>query len=260
MLKTVQILAVVFALIFVSSTFAAEGAPGYTDTPLIPGSKWKVHDQARPQPPKVKPGSGDLGQTPPSDAIILFDGTNLDRWKGSDDVTKKNGIKDGAFDILATGQLATVDEFGDCQLHIEWRTPTEPQDRMNWGNSGVMMLGCIEVQIIESHDSFIYADGNAGAIYGQNPPLVNPTRKPGQWQSFDILFTAPKMENGKQVQPAYVTLLYNGVMVQNHTEVLGKAAHRDVPAPLDAEKGPILLQQHGSAVQFRNIWIRPLAQ
>ncbi len=257
-MKTIAPLSlVVFALFCVSSLFAAEDAPGYTDTPLIPGSKWKVHDQARPQPPKVAPGTGDLGQTPPSDAVVLFDGTNLDCWKG-DDAKKRSGIKDGAFDILATDQLTTVGDFGDCQLHVEWKTPTEPQDRMNWGNSGVLIFGCIEIQVIESHHSFIYADGNAGALYGQYPPLVNPARKPGEWQSFDIAFTAPKIENGKQVQPAYVTVFYNGVLVQNHREVLGKVAHRDVPAPMDIEKGPIVLQQHGSAVQYRNIWIRPI--
>jgi len=258
MTMTVRISLGIIVLFFAPSLIMAEDAPGYTDTPLIPGSKWKVHDQARPQPPKVEPGRGDLRRMPPSDAIVLFDGTNLDRWKGPDEAKKNSGIKDGAFDILVTDQLSTIEEFGDCQLHIEWMTPEKPEDRMNWGNSGVFLLGCIEIQVLESHDSFIYADGNAGAIYGQFPPLVNPARKPGQWQSFDMIFTAPKIENGKQVEPAYLTLFYNGVLVQNHREILGKVAHRDVPAPMNVDKGPIVLQQHGSAVKFRNIWIRPI--
>ena len=247
-----------FFLFFASNLFAQEDAPGYNDTPFIPGSKWRVHDKERPQPMKVSPGQGDLLCQPPSDAIVLFDGTNLDRWKGTNEARKRESVRNGEFNILKTGQLATIEEFGDCQLHIEWMTPKEPEDKMRWGNSGVFLLGCVEVQILESHDSFIYADGNAGAIYGQYPPLVNPARRPGQWQSFDIIFTAPKIENGKQIKPAYLTIFYNGVLVQNHSEVLGKTAHREVPTLMDVEKGPILLQDHGSAVIFRNIWIRRL--
>ena len=254
-----RILLLLFFVLFISSSlFAQEDRPGYTDTPLIPGSQWRVHDKARPQPGKVTPGQGDLLQQPPSDAIILFDGSSLDRWSGADEAKKREGITNGAFNIIVTGQLTTLEEFGDCQLHIEWMTSEEKQDRMNWGNSGVFLLGCIEVQILESHDSFIYADGNAGAIYGQHPPLVNPARRPGQWQSFDIIFTAPKIENGKQVRPACLTVFYNGVLVQNHSEALGKSTHREVPIPLDVEKGPIMLQDHGSTVLFRNIWIRRL--
>ena len=247
-----------FILIIAPNLFAQDDPPGFTDTPLIPGSKWRVHDQTRPQPGKVASGQGDLLCQPPSDAIVLFDGSNLDHWQGVNEARKNEGIKNGAFNILVTGQLATIEEFGDCQLHIEWMTPEEPADRMNWGNSGVFLLGCIEVQILESHDSYIYADGNAGAIYGQYPPLVNPARRPGQWQSFDIIFTAPKIENGKQVKPACLTVFYNGVLVQNHSEALGKSTHREVPTPLDMETGPIMLQDHGSAVLFRNIWIRRL--
>ena len=248
----------IFVLFIASNLFAQEDRPGYTDTPLIPGSKWRIHDKERPQPAKVAPGHGYLLGQPPSDAIILFDGTNLDSWSGVQEAKKREGINNGAFNILVTGQLTTIEEFADCQLHIEWMTPEVPEDRMSWGNSGVFLMGCIEVQILESHDSFIYADGNAGAIYGQYPPLVNPARRPGEWQSFDIIFTAPEIENGKQVKPAFLTVFYNGVLVQHHCEVLGKSAHRELPAPLDNEKGPVILQEHGSAVMFRNIWIRSL--
>ncbi len=245
----------------VPTLFAEE--PGYTDTPLIPGSTWRVHDQARPQPKIVPPGTGDIGVTPPGDAVVLFDGKNLDPWIRSDGKPIGDGIKDGAFDIIKTGQLRTKAEFGDFQLHIEWRTPElkEGFDRMNQGNSGVFAMGCYEIQIIESQASYVYADGNAGAIYGQYPPLVNPARKPMEWQSFDMFFTAPKFDGETLKSPPYLTLVYNGVVVQNHQKILGAVQHRLVPAPYPIkEKGPILLQNHHSSVEFRNIWIRPLEE
>lgn len=235
--------------------------PGYTDTPLIPGSTWRVHDRDRPQPKIVEPGTGDLGATPPADAIVLFDGKNLDQWVRADGKTIEGGINNGAFDIVKTGQLRTKQEFGDFQLHIEWRTPEikEGFDRMNQGNSGVFLMGLFEVQIIESRASYIYADGNAGAIYGQYPPLVNPTRKPLEWQSFDVFFTAPKFDGDTMVSPAFATVLYNGILVQNHRQILGTSQHRDIPGPYPVgEKGPLVLQNHNSSVEFRNIWLRPL--
>jgi hypothetical protein len=262
MTKTVWItlgLGTVLFLIFLTAAVAEE--PGYTDTPLIPGSTWRVHDQARPQPNIVEPGVGDLGATPPADAIVLFDGKNLDQWVRTDGKPIEGGIKDGAFDIVTTGQLCTKQEFGDFQLHIEWRTPElkEGFDRMNQGNSGVLPMGLFEIQIIESKASYIYADGNAGAIYGQYPPLVNPARNPLEWQSFDLFFTAPKFDGETLKSPAVVTLLFNGVLVQNHQTVLGTVRHRDPPGPYPVkEKGPLLLQDHHSPVEFRNIWIRPL--
>ena len=236
-------------------------APGYTDTPLIPGTTWRVHDQARPQPKIVAPGKGDIGAAAPADAIVLFDGTNLNHWVRTDGRPIEGGIKDGAFDITKTGQLRTKEEFGDFQLHIEWRTPEllEGFDRMNQGNSGVFPMGLFEVQVIESKASYIYADGNAGAIYGQFPPMVNPARGPMEWQSFDLFFTAPKFEGQTLKSPAVITLLYNGVLVHHHQEVLGAVSHREVPRPYPVmEKGPLLLQDHQSPVEFRNIWIRPL--
>ena len=243
----------------ISPVIMAEDAPGYTDGPFLPNSKWRVHDQALPQPKIVKPGIGDLGVTAPDDAVVLFDGTNLDAWRQTDGQPIGDGIADGAFDIVKTGQLSTKAEFGSCQLHLEWVTPPGPEDRMNWGNSGVFMMGLFELQIIESCDSFIYADGNAGAIYGQFPPLVNPARKPGEWQSFDIFFTAPTFDGDQLLTPAYVTIVYNGVVVQNHQEILGTAVHRTLPGPYPVQtKGPIMLQDHHSAVKFRNIWIRPM--
>jgi hypothetical protein len=236
------------------SAMAAEGF-GYDDTPFLPNSQWRVHDRKRPQPPMVAPGK-EPG-APPADAIVLFDGKDLSQWDGGD----PKGIEDGVINIRKTGQLRTKKPFGDCQLHIEWATPEKDDGGpMNWGNSGVIFMEKYELQIIESHDSRIYADGIAGAIYGQTPPMVNPSRKPGQWQTFDVVFTAPKFQDGKLAKPAYFTVFWNGVLVQCHKASLGPMRHRSL-ATYAGEKdstGPLLLQQHGSAVRFRNIWIRPL--
>jgi hypothetical protein len=154
----------------------------------------------------------------------------------------------------------TKRHFGDCQFHVEWATPEKPDGGpMTWGNSGVLFLGKYEVQILESHDSHIYADGNAGAIYGQTPALVNASRKPGEWQSFEIIFLAPRFEGGKLLRPAYFTVFHNGVLVQYHKASLGPTMHREVATYNSRETtGPILLQAHGSAVRFRNVWVRPL--
>ena len=243
-------------LLFVERGVCDDGL-GYTDTPRLPNSPWRVHDRQRPQPPMVEPGA-EVGQqplAPPSDAVMLFDGKDLSQWEGGD----PKGIEDGCINILKTGQIQTKRHFGDCQLHVEWATPKKAENNLMWGNSGVFMLGKYELQIIESHDSKIYADGIAGAIYGQTPPLVNASRKPGEWQSFDIVFTAPQFDGDKLLKPAYFTVYWNGVLVHNHTASLGPMRHREV-ATYDSREttGPILLQQHGSAVRFRNIWVRDL--
>jgi hypothetical protein len=235
--------------------------PGYDDTPFLPNSQWRVHDRNRPQASLVDPGEDSPPAQPgrpPSDAIALFDGRDLSKWEGGDD----KGIEDGCINIHKTGELRTREVFGDCQLHVEWATPEIADgDRMVWGNSGVYFLGLYELQIIESRDSYIYADGNAGAIYGQYPPLVNASRKPGKWQSFDVIFTSPKFDGEKLVKPAYFTAFQNGVLVQYHRAVLGPTVHHALPkydAASRINKGPIMLQEHGSAVRFRNVWIRPL--
>jgi hypothetical protein len=246
---------------------AAEG-PGYDDTPRLPNSPWRVHDRRRPQPPMVE--AGKTPGAPPADAIILFDGKDLAQWQGGD----PRGVENGSLNILKTGEIRTKKSFGDCQLHIEWATPAVADgDLMNWGNSGIFFLARRdppsasqanlsdghELQIIESHDSKIYADGIAGAIYGQTPPLVNVARKPGQWQTFDVVFTAPRFRGGKLVQPARFTVLWNGVLVLYHQASLGPTMHRMLAAYDTQETtGPIKLQQHHSAVRFRNIWVRPL--
>jgi hypothetical protein len=233
---------------------AAALAPGYDDTPMLPNSPWRVHDRRRPQAPLVEPGQA--AGAAPADAIVLFDGKDLAQWQGGN----PQGIEAGTINILKTGEIRTKKQFGDCQLHVEWMTPANPDGGpMNWGNSGVFMMDLFEVQIIESRDSHIYADGNAAAIYGQTPPLVNASRKPGQWQTYDIVFTAPRFQGGKLLKPARVTVLQNGVLVQYHQAILGATAHKTFPAyHTTATEGPIRLQQHHSAVKFRNIWVRPL--
>jgi hypothetical protein len=240
-------------LLLAANLFAADHL-GYKDTPFLPGSKWRVHDRDRPQPPLVAPGR-EPGQ-PPADAIVLFDGRNLDQWTGA----KPGGIEDGAINIFKTGELRTKRAFGDCQLHVEWATPAKDDGGpMNWGNSGILFFGRYELQIIESHDSLIYADGIAGAVYGQTPPLVNASRKPGEWQTYDIVFTAPRFEGKKLIRPAYFTAFWNGVLVQYHKASLGTTRHRAVATYDSFEStGPLGLQYHNSAVRFRNIWIRPL--
>jgi uncharacterized iron-regulated protein len=252
-------LALPITILLMAGNLLAADRPGYTDTPFLPGSNWRVHDRDRPQAPVVAPGR-EAGQ-PPADAIVLFDGRNLDQWAGTASMpAKAAGIEDGAINILKTGELHTKRAFGDCQLHVEWATPAKADGGpMIWGNSGILFLGKYELQIIESHDCLIYADGIAGAIYGQTPPLVNVARKPGEWQSYDIVFTAPRFEGKRVLRPAYFSAYWNGVLVQDHVASLGPTKHRAVATYDDFDStGPVTLQYHNSAVRFRNIWIRPL--
>jgi hypothetical protein len=233
---------------------APAASPGYDDTPFLPNSPWRVHDRRRPQAPLVEPGR-EPG-APPADAVVLFDGKDLSAWQTGD----VRGLEAGTINILKTGELRSKQQFGDCQVHVEWMSPAKADgDLMRWGNSGVFLMDLFEIQIIESRASHIYADGNAGAIYGQTPPLVNASRKPGQWQTFDIIFTAPRFAAGKLIKPAYATVLHNGVLVQYHQAILGATAHKTFPAyHSTAVEGPLRLQLHGSAVRFRNIWVRRL--
>lgn len=236
---------------------------GYLDTPLMPwtDNKYHVHDPDRPIPPIVQPRSpGDpLPAAPaPSDAVVLFDGTSTDRFAASSWTVENGALRAGH------ESLVTKETFGDCQLHVEFMTPTGPPDNfMNRGNSGVLLMGKYEVQIFDSwheHPQQIYPDGQAAAIYGQTPPLVNACLPPGAWQSFDIVFTAPLFEGQKLAQPGTLTMFHNGVLVHRHQPIWGEMAHRQiVPCMPHPAKLPLVLQGHGSPVQFRNIWIRPLA-
>lgn len=214
------------------------------------GVKW-------PEPPVVAPGErpGD----PPADAKILFDGKDLSAWEKGD----RWEVKDG-YAVVKGSDIRTKEKFGDMQLHIEFATPekVDPKKKgQGRGNSGVFLMDRYEVQILDSHDNKTYFDGQCGALYKQSPPMANVCRKPGEWQTYDILFTAPRTDaDGKVVKPAAVTLLHNGVAVQNHFELQG-GTYFDRPAsyePKHPEKAPIRLQWHGNPVKFRNIWVREL--
>lgn len=206
-----------------------------------------------PEPPIVTPGTNG---GPPSDAVVLFDGTDLSQWNGGD----KWLIEDG-YAIANGGGIATKESFGDCQLHLEWASPAEVKGSgQGRGNSGVYLMGRYEVQILDSFENTTYFDGQAGALYKTKPPLVNASRGPGEWQSYDIIFWAPKFdEQGQLLKPAYVTVLHNGVLIQDHTELLGSTAW-DAPPTYQKHpaRQPISLQYHGNPVRFRNIWLREI--
>lgn len=238
---------------------------GYDDTPMIPGSKWRVHDGNRPQPRIVDPGTASTQEAPgrpPSDAIVLFDGTDTSKWVTPDGREIGWQVIDGAMQVVPrTGSIMSVDQFGDCHLHVEWAAPTEVKgSSQGRGNSGVFLMGKYEVQVLDSYDNITYADGHAAAIYGQYPPLVNACRRPGEWQTYDIFFIAPRFDAEALVSPAYITVVHNGVLVHLHRAIQGPTGHRTV-ASYDVPHGPVgplMLQDHGDLVRFRNIWVRPI--
>ncbi len=239
---------------------------GYTDTPLIPNQPWRVHDKFRPRPALVQ-AAEKLGDAP-SDAVVLFDGKSLDAWqtagkKDADGQPKAAGweIVEGAMQAApGSGSVETREEFGDCQLHIEWSAPTDIKGKSQGrGNSGVIIMGRYEIQVLDSFKNDTYPDGQAASIYGQYPPQVNVTRKPGEWNVYDIVFEAPRFENEKLIKPAKATVFHNGVLVQHARELTGPMAHQKVlPYQPHPPRGRLMLQDHGNPVRFRNIWIRSL--
>jgi len=243
-----------------------ESGMGYEDTPMLPGGKWHVHDAKRPQPVKVTSGtcSTQAGAgLPPSDAEVLFNGKDLSQWKNAKGEPAAWTVRDGYMEVAPkTGDIYTREEFGDIQLHVEWRTPAPLKPGNVWqGNSGVFIFGVFELQVFESSRNLIYADGGAGAIYGQYPPLVNPSRDPGEWQTYDIIFNPAQFKDGKLETPAYTTVFQNGVVIQNHTALMGETGHRIFPHYTDrGPKGPVRLQDHGDLVSYRNIWVRELKE
>lgn len=230
------------------------GVRGYSDTPIQPWSGYHVHDADRPAPKRIAPGPFTVSALAPADAIVLFAGKDLAAWKSND-----WRVVDGCLEA-ATGNLATKQAFGDCQIHLEWQTPTNFTGHMfNHGNNGVLLMGFYELQIFDSFSEKLYPDGQCGSVYGQTPPLVNVCRPSGEWQSYDIFFTAPKFGDGKLLCPAYVTVIHNGVLVQNHQEIYGETAHRELPEyKSKVSVGPLALAGHGCPVRFRNIWLRQL--
>lgn len=249
------------AALLASGGIAASGLAIQVDV------KWKIHDTTRPRPPIITPATAstqDRPGQPPSDAIVLFDGQDLSQWQTSKGEPAKWKVENGYFEVVPkTGVLETKQAFGDCQLHVEWAAPDPPrgqdQDR---GNSGVYLMGLYEVQVLDSYNNETYADGQAAAVYGQYPPLVNAARAPDQWQSYDIIFHGPRFDkDGKVLRPARVTVLHNGVLVQDNVELTGPTAHRQRPPyQVHPEQLPLMLQEHGHPVRFRNIWVRELSR
>lgn len=232
---------------------------GYQDTPIIPGTTFHVHDGKRPQPRVIESG-GAVVVKPPSDAVVLFDGTNSDAWVAVNGEASPWEVRDGV--LVAKGtDIRTKDQFGAVQLHFEWRLPEGRKvSGQSGGNSGCFLMGLYEIQVLQSHTNPTYPDGQATALYGQLPPLVNATSPQGEWNSYDITFTPPVYEGEKVVTPAKVTVIHNGVVVQNGESFLGTTTHKSLatyPAK-HPETGPLHLQFHGDPMEFRNIWVRPL--
>lgn len=209
------------------------------------GIKWE-------KPKIVTPGAEN--HLPPSDAIVLFDGTDLTGWKNGENW----GVEDGNA-ISGKGPITSKAEFGDCQVHVEWSAPTPAQGTgQGRGNSGLFLMGKYEIQILDSYDNETYFDGQSGAIYKQTPPAANVNRPPGEWNTYDVYWTCPRFnEDGSLKSPAYITAVHNGVLILNHFEVQGDTPFNRPPAyKPHGDKGPISLQDHGNPVRFRNIWVR----
>lgn len=227
--------------------------------------EWPVHSPDRPQPPVVEPGPYPGSFAPPSDAVVLFDGTSLAAWRTADDAARPVGwrVEDGYFEVVrGGGNIATAQAFGDIQLHLEWMAPSPPSgEGQGRGNSGVFFMSQYELQVLDSYQNTTYADGQAAAIYGQRPPLVNASRPPGEWQTYDVVFRAPRFgEDGAVAEPATMTVFHNGVLVHDGAVLIGATAHqRRASYSPHADRLPLMLQDHGDPVRFRNIWLRELS-
>jgi hypothetical protein len=231
--------------------------------------RWKPNDPNRPVPRVIQAGTLSTQAKPgrpPSDAILLFGGKNedLSQWLSADGNPAKWKVADGYLEVVPhAGFIHTRQPFGDCQLHVEFAEPNPPSGAdQGRGNSGVFLMGLYEVQVLDSYQSKTYADGQAGAVYGQFPPQVNASLPPGQWQQYDIIFHAPRFAKDATVlHPARVTVLHNGVLIQDNVELSGPTAHHDRPPYKPTpDKLPLSLQDHGNPVRYRNIWIRELAE
>ena len=233
---------------------------GFTDTAFNPNSRWRIHDPERPQPPMVTPGET-VSVPPPSDAIVLFDGKDLSQWvsRGPNNAESPATwtVRDGYFEAQG-GNLSTKASFGDVQLHFEYAIPADVTGTsQNRGNGGVTFMGRYEIQILDSYANRTYADGMMASIYGEWPPLVNVSRKPGEWQSLDIVFEAPHFAG--RVTPGYFTILWNGVIVHNRSELVGTTLPTMTPHVYTPHEEQLPLQLQGRArVRYRNVWIRQL--
>jgi hypothetical protein len=238
------------------------GVIGFAVSQSIPQIQWGIHDPNRPLPPVVDPGPAGPPVPAPSDAVMLFNGKDLDQWTDNKGNPAKWKVENGYMEVAAkAGSIQTKRGFGDCQLHVEWAAPVEVKgESQERGNSGVFLMNIYEVQVLDCYNNKTYADGMTAAIYGQYPPLVNACRKPGEWQTYDILFHAPRFDKDKKlVAPARMTVFHNGILVHDNAVLTGPTQHKiRLPYIAHADRLPISLQDHGCPVRYRNIWIREL--
>ena len=230
--------------------------------------RWLIHDMNRPAPPVIQPGTESTQSEPgkaPSDAIVLFDGTDLTQWTDTKGNPTKWIMGDGYMECVKnSGYIQSKRQFGSCQLHVEFATPAIVRgSSQGRGNSGVFLMGQYEVQVLDSYDNKTYPDGQCGALYGRAVPLVNACRKPGEWQWYDIIFHRPIFKGKEVVRKPTFTVFQNGVLIQDHVELQGGTGWRGPHAISDfvphGDKGPISLQDHGNPVRYRNVWIREFA-
>lgn len=252
MLSRIPVLSLVAATGLLTTSLAAQSA-----------FRWKIHDMTRPVPPKVV-SQLQLPVKPPSDAVVLFDGTDLSKWRAADGSPAKWIIKDGNLAAVpGGGPVFTRDGFGDIQLHVEWAAPTPGRGKgQGRGNSGVFLMGKYEIQVLDSFENVTYTDGQAGALYGQYPPLVNASRPAGEWQAYDIVFRRPRFQpDGSVAQPARLTVFHNGVLVQDNAKAWGPTSWlQHLPYESHPDRLPLQLQDHGNPVLYRNIWVRELEE
>ncbi len=270
-IKIVALLAASFlsTALLVSPRLLAAAEPEHLE--MEPTGKWHVHDPARPQPAVVTPGATfSQGAPAPSDAEVLFDGHGLAKWESVHGTEATWNTHDDFVETAPKGGgIRTKGKWADFQLHVEWASPNPPHgtDQAR-GNSGILINNMYEVQVLDSYQNKTYSDGQAGAIYGQSPPLVNACKPPGEWQTYDILFESPRWnEKGELVKKAVITVLHNGVVIQNHYELVGMTdginpeLHWRSPSKYPPPHPPevfIQLQDHNNPVRFRNIWIRSM--
>ncbi len=254
-----------------SAAKSTEKVDGFTDSPMEPAGCWHVHDSTRPQPPVVPPGATfSQGAPAPADAEVLFDGHGLDQWQSVKGAPASWKTRDDYVETAPSGGgIRTRGRWADFQLHVEWAAPNPPVGKSQGrGNSGILINDMYEIQVLDSYESKTYPDGQAGAVYGQSPPLVNACKPPGKWQTYDILFESPRWnEKGELIKKAVVTVLQNGLVVQNHYELVGctdginNAVPWVEPAKYPTPHPPevfVELQDHRNPVRFRNIWIRSM--
>lgn len=238
---------------------SADTSDETSDEELEPWQQAEKTEVWEPVPPVVEAPK----DAPPSDAIVLFDGSDLDEWEAEEGGSAHWNVEGDAMTVARReGGIRTKRDFCDVQLHIEWRSPTDIKgmDGQDRGNSGVFLQERYEIQVLDSHENETYPNGQAGSVYKQHIPLVNATRPRGEWQSYDIIYTAPRFDDNDELEsPAYITVLHNGVVIQNHVEIQGKTEWIGAPSYDEAHGcAPLSLQDHDAAVSFRNIWVREL--